>query len=278
VAAVGYGEAFSYQITASNTPVSFGATGLPAGLFVNPLTGEITGSAGAAGDFAVTISASNAGGTDVEVLTISIAAAALTVTADDKVKLDGQPVPALTVTYVGFVNGDDAGDLLTPPVPSTSATDISLAGQYPITVSGATAANYVITHIAGTLTVETAEKSTWLESVFTPAELADVTFIGNNTDIDNDGVPLLIEYAFDLDPHENSSAALPEPEVDGPMLELSFPALRADLAYTVEVSFDLVTWTTAGVVLENNGGVISASFDTTSLPGAFLRIVVAVAP
>jgi hypothetical protein len=35
--------AFSYQITASNTPTSFSAPGLPAGLSVNPTTGVISG-------------------------------------------------------------------------------------------------------------------------------------------------------------------------------------------------------------------------------------------
>src|SRR5690606_36158765 len=34
-----YGQAFSYQITASNSPASFNATGLPAGLLVNTSTG-----------------------------------------------------------------------------------------------------------------------------------------------------------------------------------------------------------------------------------------------
>ena len=33
------GDAFSYQITATNSPTSYGATGLPAGLSVNTATG-----------------------------------------------------------------------------------------------------------------------------------------------------------------------------------------------------------------------------------------------
>src|SRR5262249_30025165 len=37
------GAAFSYQITATNSPTSFGATGLPAGLSVNSGTGVISG-------------------------------------------------------------------------------------------------------------------------------------------------------------------------------------------------------------------------------------------
>src|SRR5208337_1089351 len=43
------GSAFSYQITATNMPTSYGGTGLPAGLSVNSGTGLITGTPSAAG-------------------------------------------------------------------------------------------------------------------------------------------------------------------------------------------------------------------------------------
>jgi len=66
------GSAFSYTITASNTPTSFGATGLPAGLSVNTATGAITGTPSAAGTSSVTISATNACGTGTKALTITI--------------------------------------------------------------------------------------------------------------------------------------------------------------------------------------------------------------
>ncbi|MGH8047114.1 MAG: beta strand repeat-containing protein, partial [Chthoniobacterales bacterium] len=67
------GTAFSYQITASNSPTSYGVTGtLPAGLSLNTSTGEISGTPSAAGTSNVTISATNAGGTDTEALAITI--------------------------------------------------------------------------------------------------------------------------------------------------------------------------------------------------------------
>jgi uncharacterized repeat protein (TIGR03803 family) len=68
------GVAFSYQITASNVPTSFGATGLPAGLTVNTTTGLISGTPTAAGTKSVTLSATNAGGTGTAVLTLTITA------------------------------------------------------------------------------------------------------------------------------------------------------------------------------------------------------------
>jgi hypothetical protein len=66
------GESFNYQITANNSPTSFGATGLPAGLTVNTSTGSISGTPSSAGTSTVTISATNSAGTGNGTLTITI--------------------------------------------------------------------------------------------------------------------------------------------------------------------------------------------------------------
>ncbi len=68
----GLDAAFSYQITATNSPTSFNATGLPAGLSVDPATGVISGTATAAGGSQVVISASNAIGITTADLTITV--------------------------------------------------------------------------------------------------------------------------------------------------------------------------------------------------------------
>ena len=92
--------------------------------------------------------------------TLTVDKAALTITADNKVKFQGQPNPALTVTYTGFVLGETSAVLLTQPVITTTAVTASPAGTYPITVTGATAANYIISFVNGTLTVQPQQNQT----------------------------------------------------------------------------------------------------------------------
>ncbi len=75
------GSAFSYQITATNSPTSYGAAGLPAGLTVNSATGLISGTPTVAGTSTVTLSATDSGGTGNATLTLTIAAAAPVITS-----------------------------------------------------------------------------------------------------------------------------------------------------------------------------------------------------
>ncbi|MGB3006684.1 MAG: MBG domain-containing protein [Chitinophagaceae bacterium] len=85
--------------------------------------------------------------------TLTVDKAALTITADNKTKYEGVANPVFTFSYAGFVLGENAGVLQTPPVAATTATIASPPGTYPITVTGATAANYNITFASGALTI-----------------------------------------------------------------------------------------------------------------------------
>ncbi|SNS04488.1 MBG domain-containing protein, partial [Flavobacterium sp. ov086] len=84
---------------------------------------------------------------------LNVTTASLTVTADNQSKAFGAANPILTVSYVGFVNGDTSTNLTTQPTITTTAVTGSAVGTYPITASGAVASNYVISYIPGVLTV-----------------------------------------------------------------------------------------------------------------------------
>ena len=73
------GSAFNYQITAANSPTSYTAANLPAGLTVNTATGAISGTPTAGGVFNATISALNSLGSDSRTLQITILAPTLNV-------------------------------------------------------------------------------------------------------------------------------------------------------------------------------------------------------
>jgi hypothetical protein len=81
----------------------------------------------------------------------SVDRAPLTIRADDNSKVAGDPVPTLTASYSGFVNGDTPDSLTTPVILTTYTGDT--AGSYPIVASGATSPDYSITFVDGTLTV-----------------------------------------------------------------------------------------------------------------------------
>jgi hypothetical protein len=85
--------------------------------------------------------------------------APLTISADNQSMTYGGMLPALTATFTGLVNGDTPSTFtVSPNVPPTLATvpASSHAGTYPITVSGAVDANYTITFVNGTLTINPA--------------------------------------------------------------------------------------------------------------------------
>jgi hypothetical protein len=74
---IGNSVAFTYQITATNSPTSFNATSLPSGLSVNTSTGLISGtitSATIGSTYSIPISAMNAGGTGSATLVLTVIA------------------------------------------------------------------------------------------------------------------------------------------------------------------------------------------------------------
>jgi hypothetical protein len=110
------GISFSYQITATNLPTSYGATGLPVGLTVNSGTGLISGTPTATGTSTVSLSAINSGGAGSANLTITIGASG--------------PVLSINAAGVGFGNVA-LNTMVTQTVTLTSS------GSAPVSVSSA---------------------------------------------------------------------------------------------------------------------------------------------
>lgn len=105
----------------------------------------------------VTITATQEGDDEYQPFTktyeLNIAKAQLTITADDCSMEQGSVLPAFTLSYEGFVYGEDETVLTAMPTATTTATPRSAVGTYPISVSGAEAQNYEMTYVEGTLTV-----------------------------------------------------------------------------------------------------------------------------
>jgi hypothetical protein len=84
---------------------------------------------------------------------VTIQQATLTVTANNFTRPYGEN-NQLTATYSGFAPGDSLQNSVTTlPVLSTTATQTSAVGTYPITVSGGTSSKYIFNYVAGVLTV-----------------------------------------------------------------------------------------------------------------------------
>ena len=86
---------------------------------------------------------------------LTVSKATLTITADNQTKVYSAPVPRLTASYQGFVNGDTAASLATAPTLATAASTYSpvSGGPYAINASGAVDPDYNINYVSGTLQV-----------------------------------------------------------------------------------------------------------------------------
>ena len=88
---------------------------------------------------------------------LTITKAELTVTAEDKSKVYGAVDPALTFAPSGTLYYGDAYTVITGVTLSTNTGAAATAGTHTIAISGGTANNYNVTHVAGTLSVAKAE-------------------------------------------------------------------------------------------------------------------------
>ena len=147
-AAIPYGTALSAtQLDASSTV---------AGTFVySPALGTVL----TAGSQTLSVTFTPTDTTDYTTAThavqLTVNKAVLTVTATSVSVAYNQAIPNLTYSVVGYVNGDTSSVLSGAPVETTTATQGSAVGTYPITITQGTltATNYSFQFQNGTLTI-----------------------------------------------------------------------------------------------------------------------------
>ena len=286
---------YSYQAVATGQPApAYSLTTWPTGMVINSVTGVITWTPNATGNFAVTILASN-GTAPNATQSFSIAVAA-----------DQPPVAIVTKPYPGeIVSGNNAewfGDGV-DDVGCTQAqffvdnvlasTDVNTGNHYhfggahlmwntTLLTNGAHTLRMTVTDTAGqTGSTEFSvivgngitPLEAWRLAKFTEAERLDSSISGNEADPEFDGFTNLMEYAFGLEPKLYGPAghlpAVYMERING----LDYLALRYrrpldgrhGLVYTVQVSGNLLGWasgptaTTVVGILPNGDGTETVS-------------------
>ncbi|MBW6479434.1 MAG: hypothetical protein K0B37_08410, partial [Bacteroidales bacterium] len=208
---------------------------------------------------------------------LAITKAELTVTADDKSRQYSDPNPEWTVSYDGFVFGEEEEVLdgeLTFTGEGPDSDNTTGPGPYAITPGGLTSSNYAITFVNGTLTIEqedaiityigdrlvatTAGSATLnLRAVIEdtddgfPGEIinATVTFLIYNGE-DTEYGPITITTA-DLVPGSNGRKAIVSVSVDVPIGQYNIQ-VSAGNYYTGDLDTDVIA-----VVYSPNGDHIT---------------------
>jgi hypothetical protein len=191
------------QGTPTGLPITYAVTG----------PGEISGSnLVITGAGTIQITATQAGNAQYApasaVQTLSVTKASLTVTANNASKSYGAPNPAFTATFAGFVNGDTLSSSVTgQPAFSTTATQSSHYGTYPITVSQGTlaAANYVFAFVPGTLTISGSTPQTITFAPLTPITYGQSSTVALNATATSQ---LPIQYVVESGPGKISGSTL----------------------------------------------------------------------
>ena len=263
---------YTYQATAGGQPSpAFSLVSPPPGMGIHPVTGLVTWTPDATGNFGVSIVADN--GT----------APAATQSFTLQVAPDQAPVATQTRPYAGEIVsgtnaewfGDGADD-----VGSTQArfyvdnvlafTDSNTGGHYhfggahllwntTLLPNGSHTLKMTVTDTAGqTGSTErevivangTAPLEAWRQAKFTQTELADPLISGNNADPEADGFSNLMEYALGLEPKQTAAPSLLPFQHFQQTGGIDYLALtyrrpingRPGLTYEVGVGTDLAAW------------------------------------
>jgi hypothetical protein len=242
------GTPFAYQITATNNPTSYSASGLPAGLSINTATGLISGTTVATGASDTTIGAFNLGGTGSAILVITeLAPPAPVITSPSGASgTSGLPfIYQITATNNPTLYGISA---LPTGLQFNNSTGL-ISGT--AMTAGTTNATITVTNAGGagsaplSIVIASLTFPTWQNLWFTPGNPA---ISGDTGTPAGDGIPNLLKYALNLNPMVSGVSGLPQGSMmssgGNNYLALSYTQVisATDLTYIPEVSGDLQTW------------------------------------
>jgi beta-glucosidase-like glycosyl hydrolase len=264
------GSAFNYQITATNSPTSFNAAGLPAGLSLNTTTGVITGTPTAAGTSNVTINAINASGTGSATLALPISSASATPAITSALTASGTVGSAFTYQITASNSPASFNATGLPTGLSINTSSGAITGTP--TASGTSNVTISATNASGTgtatlvLTVQGTVSSTVAVNCGGNAAgnfIADTYFTGGTSN----SVGTTIDTSAVTNP---APQAVYQSNRYG-ATTYTLPGFTPGTTYTVRLHFAETYWTQASQRLFNltiNGASILTNFDIFASAGA----------
>jgi len=245
-----------YEIAVTTTSIVFKVDGIVTGTFTTNLP---------AGALKAYVSTYDGGFGNVPV---SIESLSLTLTANQlaqTIEFAGLGNQAFTTAPLSLVATATSGEPVSFSVVSgpafVSGNQLTLTAPGLVTIQATQAGNatYLPAPTVERSFTVTGNAASWRLAQFTETELNDPGISALTADPDGDGLNNLLEYALGLTPKAPNTAGLPEMGVDG--LDWTFtytrPVDRPDLSYVVQVSTNLVDWTSTGVThgqtAESNG-------------------------
>lgn len=179
------------------------------------------------------------------------------------------------LTYQWRKAGQPISGNATATTASLTLTNVTLsdAGSYDVVVTNSGGS---VASDSATVDVLTPLQS-WRDQNF--GSTANSGSAADSADPDSDGLSNLVEYALGLDPLVASVSGIPVSSVAAGNWTYTFtrPSNRTDVTYAVEVSTDLVNWTTSGVstsLVSNTNGTATyqATYPLASADKAFFRL------
>jgi hypothetical protein len=147
-------SAITYGQTLASSALTDGASSVP-GTFAWTVASTVPKSGLQSGSVTFTPTNSTDYATATQTVKLTVNTAVLTVTASNASVPVNQPIPALTYSIAGYVNGDTSSVVSGAPTETTTAKQGSPAGTYPITVAMGSlfASNYKFQFVNATLTI-----------------------------------------------------------------------------------------------------------------------------